>query len=177
MTRRMQDRAVQFSEFEALSIGEELVPLRSVAGKNVRKIVDIHPDFLHLGDLLADGGLAAQLPFQVRGGGEVVGMGMGVQNPFDFEAGVFDVSRDVIGAVGAGAGGFLVKVPDGIYDCGALAGGVRDDILDTAGFLIVECFYERDFCCHAFLGPFAAKAKNAMRPAARSVTKSPSSQH
>ena len=67
-----------------------MVKLRSVRPEAFFHVEDALEDFLHAANVVADGSLATQVLFQIRGGAQVIGMGMGFQNPFHFQIVGFD---------------------------------------------------------------------------------------
>ena len=70
---------------------------------------------------------AAQALAQVGGGGQVIGMGMGFQQPVHHKPLLLDVSENAIGRPGIGARGFRVIAEHRIDDgAGAIIGFMQD---------------------------------------------------
>ena len=91
----------------------------------------------------ADRGLGAGLLFQIVGGGEVVGMGVGVEDPLDGQPLLGDVAQNCVGVRRAGGAGLLVEIEDGVDDGAAPGRGIGDDILDAPGARVEEAFNTR----------------------------------
>ena len=117
---------------------EETVPLAPVGREVVVQAVDVLPQLLDADDFFADRSGGLQLLVEIGRGGEVVGVGMGVQQPFDGQAFRLDVVQDGVGVAGRGRRRLLVEIPDRIDDRAFAADRVGDDILPTAGLLVVE---------------------------------------
>ena len=83
MPRRMQHLGFQIADPECLAVLEQMVELLAIGMEGFLRVEDRLEDLLHVADVLADGGAAADLRLEIRGGGQVVGMGVGLQDPVD----------------------------------------------------------------------------------------------
>jgi hypothetical protein len=88
---------VQLAQPEPLAVGEQLVPLRPVRGKIVREIVELFPELLDLDHPGAGRDWRACPALQVVGGGKVVGVRMGVDDPLDGKPLSGDVVEQPVG--------------------------------------------------------------------------------
>jgi hypothetical protein len=68
---------------DGIAIGKQMVELRAVQLEAGFHVEDAFEHFLHAADVVTNGGLAAHVLLQIRRCGQVVGMGMGFQNPLD----------------------------------------------------------------------------------------------
>lgn len=90
--------------------GEQMVELRTVNAKRRLQVEQVLEHALHLADGLANGDFAAQGTAQVRRGGQVVGVGVGFQQPLHLQAMGLDERHDVVGLARVGASGRGVVV-------------------------------------------------------------------
>ncbi|MNT61410.1 hypothetical protein D3C72_1990550 [compost metagenome] len=92
----------------------------------------------YLRDLAAYGQLAAQLSLEPGGSGQVVGVGVGFQQPVDDQPLLADAAGDTFGpGVGSAAAGGAV-IQHRVDDGAAAAGGVADDVAVGTGGRIEE---------------------------------------
>ena len=108
-------------------------------------VEDVFEDTLHQGDVVTDAGFAAELGLQVGRSGQVVGVGVGFQNPGHGELLAFDEVNHFVGAGVAGAAGLGVvvqhRVDDGAVRARALVhnvghgpgGGVKNAVNQGLG--------------------------------------------
>ncbi len=82
MAGRKHHPGIDVTDIEFFVIGKELVPLAAVGGQ-IGPVVDGSPELLHLDDLFADRGGGAGPGPEILRGREMVGVGMGVENPLD----------------------------------------------------------------------------------------------
>ena len=115
-------RASMLAEPERLAVGEQPVPLRAV-GLKIGAVVDVLPELLDVDDVRADRGRRAGLLLEIVRGGEMVGVRMGVEDPFDRQALLRDMGEDRIGAAGRDRAGLLVEVEHRIDDRAGLVAG------------------------------------------------------
>ena len=90
--------------------------MRAVHREFGLQVEDAFEHALHLGDVFANGDLAAQLRFQVLRGRQVVGMGMGFQNPRHLQLLRLHKGDDLVSAVVPGAAGLGVVVEHRVDD-------------------------------------------------------------
>ncbi|MNE95740.1 hypothetical protein D3C80_1938720 [compost metagenome] len=81
MTGHMQGRGLECADHERLVRGKQVIELRTVDTELRLKVEQTLEHPLNLADGFADRDLATQLVAQVRRGGQVIGMGMGFQQP------------------------------------------------------------------------------------------------
>src|SRR3546814_7408891 len=89
----MHDPHGHVADPKRFAIPEQMVELRAVGGEGLLKVEDLLEYPLHLGDVRADADPAAERRLQVRRGREVVGMGVGLEDPVDRET-LFAHERD-----------------------------------------------------------------------------------
>ncbi len=87
-------------------------------------------------------GRDAGLVVQVASRREVVGVRVGIEDPLQFVALALDVGEQGIGGAGRGRAGLRVEVEHRIDDGAAFRLGVRDDVLDAAGRLVIEAGHD-----------------------------------
>src|SRR3569623_3512096 len=92
---------------------EQPVPLRAVRRK-CRPVVDRLPELLYVGDVRAYGGRRAGSGLEVMRRGEMVGVGVGVENPVHRQPFALDIAENRVGTGRGGRTGFLVEVMNGI---------------------------------------------------------------
>ncbi len=111
MPRRVEDTALHVADCEAVALGEEPVELRAAAGHLVAEIVDVLPLVLDLGDVLADTDRRTDLVLDVAGRREVIGMGVGLEQPLDLEPLRLDMGEDGIRGISGhrARGGVVVE--------------------------------------------------------------------
>ena len=103
MAGRVHDLEFQSAKPEFLAIGEQMVELHAGA-RHVGRIEQIAEHFLHFADVRADADLRAGLGLQVGCGREMVGMGVGLEDPFDRQP-------VCVGGLQHGLGGFVRGLP------------------------------------------------------------------
>ena len=137
VARRQHHPRVQIADAEGLAIGEQAV---EVAGgiEGLGQMVKIRPEAGDLHHLLADGRDRPRALLQQGRGHDVIGMGMGVQHPFDRQAVAAHQVKHLVHAVGRKAGAARVEVPHDIDQRGLSCRGVGADILDRAGVRLVD---------------------------------------
>jgi len=140
VARRKEYMAVDFPDLESVAMGEEAIPLRAV-GRKVRPVVDTLPELLHVDDMGTDRGGCAGLLMQVAGGRKVVGVGMGVQDPFHRQSPLPYIVEQGIRVHGGGRTGFFIIIEHRIDNRAFPGFGVRDDILDAPGPFVEKAFY------------------------------------
>lgn len=97
MAGRVNRECGQRADLIAVAILEQAVELAAVALELGAFVEDLAEGVLDDGDVLADADLAAELALYVGRSGKVVGMDMGLDQPFEIEAVLFDESDDRIG--------------------------------------------------------------------------------
>ena len=93
-----------------------MVELGTVGVEAGLHVEDAFEHALHQCDVVADTGFAAELRFQVGRSGQVVGVGVGFQNPGHGELLAFDEGNYLVGAGVAGAAGLGVVVQHRVDD-------------------------------------------------------------
>lgn len=116
------------TDVEYLAIREKMIELGAILPEIGLGIENLGEDPLHFRDMCADGDPAAQLLFQIRRRGQMVGMRVGFKYPFDIQLFLVDVSDHFIGRIGRGPSRFRIVVEYGINDGGVVAARLRDDI-------------------------------------------------
>src|SRR5258705_7249842 len=118
---------------------EQTVPLRTV-GWERRPVVDALPEALHVDDTLTDRRRRARLLLQIMCGREVVGVRMGVEDPYDRQVIFGDKGKDRIRIDGPGRPRFFVEVEHRIDDGAGPGSRIADDVLDAPGARVEEAF-------------------------------------
>ena len=77
-----------------------MVELRAVGVEGLLEVEEVLEQPLHVGDVLADADPAAELLAQVGGGAQMVGMGVGLEDPVDREIMLADEGDDLVGELG-----------------------------------------------------------------------------
>src|SRR5690606_23041563 len=116
---------------------EQPVPLGAV-NRQIRPIVYFPPELLHFNDMCADGDRGSGSGMQIVGRREMVGMWMGIEDPFHGQAIGRYIIQDLVGAICGGRAGFLVEIQHGVDDRTAAGCRVGDHILRGAGSRVVE---------------------------------------
>jgi len=136
----VQGRDRQATDLEALAVGQQAVELAAVGQEAALEVEDAAEHLLHRADVRADGDLPAQVVADVLRAREVVGMGVGFQDPLHLPALGAHVVDD---AVGRGAGqraGFGLEIQHRVDHRDLAAGGVGQHIAHRAGDVVVEGF-------------------------------------
>jgi hypothetical protein len=105
---------------------------------------------LHRADVAADADLAAQLCLQVGRGRQVVGMGVGFQQPVHRQPGLAHVGDDPVGAGVRGTPGLGVVITHAVDDGGAPRDRVRHHVGHGKGGGVEKRL--NDGCCHGVEG-------------------------
>ena len=138
MARRVDGSCLDAAQPEGLAILEQMLELATIAGEAGLRVEQIAEGLLHLGDGRADRQPAAQLFQQVRRGRQVIGVDMGLQNPFDRQALRLYMRDQPVGGIGACAPRGRIEIQHRI-DNGRLAGRrIGDDVADRVGRLVEE---------------------------------------
>ena len=82
--------------------------------------------------------LPPSLLLDVRRGRQVIGVGMGLDQPFDLEVMVANEADDLVGRLIADAARRVVDVHDAVDDGAGVGSWVLDDIADRVGRLVEE---------------------------------------
>ena len=137
MAGRVHHAPLEGADSESFAVREELVPLRSVGAK-VGQVVDVPPELLHVPHMLADRGRRAELLLQVMGGGEMVRMRMGVEDPVDAQPPIPDEIEHPVGESGGDAGCPFVEIEHRVDDDRVPGRGIGHDIGDRERVLMEE---------------------------------------
>ena len=133
---RVQDLGPHLPDHQAVALGKQLVELAAIALKASAFVEDLSKGVLHHGDPLADPDLATQRLLDIGRGGEMVGVDMGFQHPFQPQI-IFADERDHgIGRAGVGAPRGVVEIQNGIDHRAGPALGLLHDIGDGVGGLV-----------------------------------------
>ena len=95
---------------------EQMIELRTVDAKFRLKVEQGLEHALNLADRLTDRNLAAQFPTQIRRGGQVIGMGVGFQQPLHLQLMLANEGDDLVGLGGGGSPGGGVVVEHRVDD-------------------------------------------------------------
>ena len=137
MPRHVHDLDLERAERETLTIGKQVVELAAVAAQIGR--VEYGPkDLLHVADMLADADLGPGLELDIGRAGEVVGMGMRLENPVEGEAVLLGRLEDHVGRLGRGLAARVIVVEHRVDHRGALRLGIRHEIAHRVGGLVEE---------------------------------------
>ena len=137
MARREHDAHRQAADLEPVAVRQQPVE-RALDVEGLGQVVEGAPEQGDLAHSRADRGRRAELLLEVGRGHQVVGMGMGVEDPGHLEPLVRDVGQDLVGGRRAGAGRPGVEVPDDVDQRGLPRRPVAHDVLDAAGIGLVE---------------------------------------
>src|SRR6516225_11465556 len=97
MSWRKDHLCSEFADPEPLAIFEKPVPLRSIGSKG-RPIIDLFPERLNTDDMLPDAGQRPSVFRKIPCRGKVVGMRMGIKNPFNSQAVLVHKVENSVGA-------------------------------------------------------------------------------
>ncbi|MNR12406.1 hypothetical protein D3C85_1287590 [compost metagenome] len=124
---------LQLADGKGVAIGKKVVKLPTVGGEAGFEIENALEHALHAVDLLADGDAAAQLLFQVGGGGQVVGVGVGFDDPVQRQLLLAHEVQQPVGGGGGGAPGLGIVVQHRVDDRRMAAALVVHHIADGPG--------------------------------------------
>ena len=139
MAGRVQDVAAQLPNMEAIAFDEKLVELASVALEFGAFVEDLAEGVLNDLDAITDADFAADMVLNIGGGGEVVGVDVAFEKPFDVQAFFFDKGDDFVGGLGICAAGRIVKVKDAVDNGAGRALGIFDDIRNCIRGIVEKC--------------------------------------
>ena len=139
VARRVHGPALDRADRKGLVGLGEVVELAAIAGERVARIEEFAENGLYLADVCADGDPTAQLPAQVGRGGEMVGVGVGLEYPRDRQALCPHPVDDPVGLGRGSAAGGMVVVEDAVDDGSHTAVGIADEIGNRAGVFVEEC--------------------------------------
>ena len=124
------------SPAEPVAIGEQPVELAAVALELRAGVEDLAEHFLHDGDVAADRQHAAELLLEIGRGRQMVGMHMGLEQPFHLEPVFVHKGDQPVGGPAFGAAGGRIEVQHGIDERALAGGGVGRDIAHRIGRLV-----------------------------------------
>ena len=136
--RGVQRTGMQVADAKALFIFEKHIELAAITGEARLGIEQRAKDFLHLGNVRTDGGMAAELAFEVSRRREVVGVHVGFQHPLHGGLELCHTIDQAIRRSGAGAPGLGVVVQHAVDQCALKGFTIHDQIADGRGRLVVE---------------------------------------
>ena len=134
----MQRHRRDLAQRKLIAIVHEPVELRTVAGNMRRLPQNIDEDALHAYDPLANHNLPAECLFQIGRSREVVGMGVGFEQPVNRQPLPLHIGDHRICIVAGGAARCRIKVEDRINDRRAARCRIVDDMCGGVGFRIKE---------------------------------------
>ncbi|MNF77153.1 hypothetical protein D3C84_592910 [compost metagenome] len=105
-----------------------MIELRTVDAELRFEIEQRLEHALHLADRLTDGDPATQFPAQIRRGGQVIGVGVGFQQPLHLQAMFTHEGDDPVGLHGGGPPGSGVVVEHRVDDRALPAIGFVDHV-------------------------------------------------
>ncbi len=135
---RVHGEAGHAADLVGVAVGEEMVELRTVALELGALVEHLAERVLHDADVLADADLPAQLLLDVGRSRQVVGMDMGLDQPFEPEAVVADMVDDPVGGGEGDAPGRVVDVHDAVDDGAGIGTGILDHVGNRVGLRIEE---------------------------------------
>ena len=115
-----------------------MVELRAVGVEGLLDVEQVPEQLLHVGDVLADADAAAELLFEIRGGAQVIRMGVGLEDPVDLERAPAHERHDLVGEIGLGPPRRLIEVERGVDDRTASPLVLLDHVSDRVGLLVEE---------------------------------------
>ena len=121
MARHRQSLDAQAAQIQAFTIGDQMVKLAAIDRKVRLQVEDAFEDFLHRRDVGANGRFATQAGFQVGGSAQVVGVGVGFQNPSHLQAMAKHIVHHFVCGGRAGAARLGVVVEHRIDDGAGIA--------------------------------------------------------
>lgn len=137
MARRQHHLDVEVADPEAVAIGKEPVEV-GVDGEGVRHVVDLAPERSDLPRLLADRHRRARSLLQPGRRHEVIGVGVRIEDPFQFEPLPLDVVQRPLGMVERGGERSRIELLDDVDERAFLRLFVDADILAATGIGLVK---------------------------------------
>lgn len=136
MARGMQNPGGKAADPEGFTVGEQAIELASIGDEVGFRIEQFCEKSLNHRHPIANAGLAPQRGAQIGGGGQVVGMDMGFQHPFDRQPALADMGDDPVRrmARGTARGGVVIK--NGIDDGAPPGRGILGDMGGGKGCLV-----------------------------------------
>ena len=160
----VEDAELELADAEGFALLEEAVELLAVLGGVVGDVEDGDPEVEDLGDVLADAdgraGLLAvgvglgELALEVVGGGQVVGVDVGLDDHDDLEAELDALGEDEVRGLGGPAAGLDVEVKKGVDDGGLLGFLAVEDVREGTTFLFVEVLESGHFFLNLILNSY-----------------------
>ena len=134
----MQRAAFQGADAERLAVLEQVLELAAVHRERLAEVEQAGEFRLHLGDSRADGQAPAQFALQEDGRRQVVGVHVGLQQPFHLQVVLANVGDQAFGAGMAGAPGGRVVVEHRVDDGAGAAGRVAHHVAVGGGGRVEE---------------------------------------
>ncbi len=138
MAGDMHHRHRQGAEGEGVAIAEQMIELRAILRELTARVEQLAEHLLDLRDMLADSDPAAELFLQIGRGREMIGVGMGLQQPGDCQIMSPAIGDHRIGAGGSGAARCRIEIEHRIDDRRLPAFPVMHDIADGKAVPIKE---------------------------------------
>ena len=120
----------QPADLVAVAIPKQTVELAAVALEFGAFVEHLAKGLLHDLDVLTDPQLATKLALDIGRSGQVIGMDMGLDQPFELELVLLNIGDYRVGAVIGNAACRIVDIHHGIDDCTGHGIGIFDDIAD-----------------------------------------------
>lgn len=139
----VQGGSLEIADPERFVRREQVIELRTVDAEFRLQIEQRLEHVLNFADRLANGDLAAQFAAQIRRGGEVVGVGVSLQQPLYLQVVHANESDDFVRLRGAGAPGGAVIIEYRIDDRALPAVGLIDHVAVGRGGGVEESFNQR----------------------------------
>ena len=124
-----------------------MVELMTVGHEIMLEMKELAEGVLHRADVRTDRDLPAGLAFEVLGRRQVIGMGMGLEDPVEVQIMVAQIGEHPIGRAGAGAPRAKGVVENRVDDRSPVAGMVPDHIRHGGGARIEEGLAGRLAAC------------------------------
>ncbi|MNE29000.1 hypothetical protein D3C80_1224650 [compost metagenome] len=139
--RGVQGTGVQVADAKTFLVLKQYIELAAVPGKTRLGIEQRAEDFLHLGDVRTDGGVAAKFFLQVGGCRKVIGVNMGFQNPLHLATQRLNLGDQAVCRCGAGTPGLGVVVQHTVDQRALARLAVHEQVADGRGRLVEEGFH------------------------------------
>ena len=137
MAGHIEHLDLQIANLEMLAFNEEMIEIAAV-GLQIRSVEDRAEDALDIADMFANADLRARLRLDIGGAGEVVRMGVGLQNPFDLIARLSRRLQHGAHRARVHRGDRVIIVEDRIDDRRLARRRIGHEVADRVGGLIEE---------------------------------------
>jgi hypothetical protein len=138
VSRHEQGGGFNGADAEGLAVLEQMVELAAIGQEAALQVVELLEGGLHHADVLADCNAPADPRLKVAGRRQVIGMRMGLQDPFDLQAVLGHARQHPVGAGGAGVARLEVVVEHRVDDGGLQGGRVPCKVGHGSGLGVEE---------------------------------------